>query len=40
MAASDESLTESMSAIVQEANEIVSILTAIIKSTKESANAS
>jgi four helix bundle protein len=40
MAASDESLTEPMSAVVQEANEIVSILTAIIKPTKESANAS
>ena len=39
MSASCESLTSQMSGIIEEGNEIVSILTSIIKSTKESSNA-
>ena len=39
MSASDNSLNVRMSDIIQEANELVSILTSIIKSTKDNANA-
>lgn len=40
IAASEEAITDQMAQIIQEANELVSILTTIIKSTKESRNAS
>ncbi len=40
IAASNKALTERMTAINQEADELVSILTSIINSTKEGSNAS
>lgn len=40
ISASEPSISDQMTEIIQEANELVSILTSIIKSTKEGSNAS